>query len=412
VRRVVITGMGVVSPVGIDRRRFFESLVESRSGVRAIELPLKDRLKARLGAQIADFDAAAHIPKERLSQLDRFSQFAVVAAREAWSEARLPQTGAGATCGVYFGTSIGGAAATEAGYDDLFRKDLQRVRPLTVVNAMPNAAAAHVAMTYGITGPTLTYSVACASSAVAVGEAYRAIAAGAFDRAIAGGSESMLVYGVIKGWEALTALATENADAPETSCRPFAQDRSGLVLGEGAAALVLEELEQALARGAQPIAEIVGYGISNDAVHLSRPEVDGQTRAMRMALAEARRHRVELTDIGYVNAHGTATKVGDKVENEALKTIFGDHASRLAVSSTKALHGHMMGAAGAAELIAAVMALEARCVPPTAHLWKRDPECDLDYLPLEARRVPGLRAVMSNSFSFGGTNAVLVASAL
>jgi 3-oxoacyl-[acyl-carrier-protein] synthase II len=409
VRRVVVTGMGVVSPIGQGRQAFFASLLSARSGIRPVEINLFDRLRMRIGGQVKDFDASLHFPKERVPQLDRFSQFALVAAREAWAEADANRTDHGVAAGVYFGTGLGGAATVEAGYEDLFRKDLNRVKPLSVIAAMPHAAAANIAIEFGIKGPCLTYAVACASSAVAVGEAHRAIRSGALRLAIAGGAEALLVYGIMKSWEALMTLAVEDKAAPETSCRPFAQDRTGLVLGEGAAVLVLEDLEHATARGAKALAEIVGYGISNDAVHLSRPDAGGQVRAIQMSLMEAERNGLSAGDIGYVNAHGTATRIGDRIETEALKTALGRHAHRVAVSSTKALHGHLMGAAGATELIAAIMAMEHGVAPPTAHLYKQDPECDLDYVPLVSRPLSELKAVMSNSFAFGGTNAVLVA---
>jgi len=408
-RRVVVTGIGVLSPVGHGKDAFFDSLIAARSGVGVVDIPLADQLKIRIAAQVRGFDPALHFTKERFSQLDRFSQFALVAAREAWAESS-PGAPAGAESGgVYFGTGLGGAGTLEAGYDDLFRKGLNRVKPMSVVAAMPSAAASNVAIEFGLQGPCLTYTVACASSAVAIGEAYRAIASGAIDLALAGGAEAFLVYGIMKSWEALMTLAVEDKAAPETSCRPFAADRTGLVLGEGAGALVLESLDAAQQRGAKILAEIVGYGIANDARHLSRPQVEGQARAMGMALSEAEKHGVAANDIGYLNAHGTATKVGDRVETEAIKAAFGAKAHRLPVSSTKALHGHLMGAGGAVEFIAALMALQRRIAPPTAHLRLADAECDLDYVALAPRALPGLVAVMSNSFAFGGTNVALVA---
>ncbi len=401
--------MGVVSPVGLERQAFFRNLIEARSGIRRVRISLEDRLKIRIGGQVVDFDPLTHFPKERLSQLDRFSQFALVAARQAWREAGAQTLAPGTDCGVYFGTSLGGAGTVQTGYEDLFSKGLNRVRPLSVVAAMPHAAAANIGIEFGIRGPVLTYSVACASSAVAIGEAYRAIGAGALDMALAGGAEALLVYGVMKSWEGLMTLAVEDTAAPETSCRPFAQDRTGLVLGEGAAALVLEGYDHAVARGATILAEIVGYGVSNDAMHLSRPDPQGQAYALGMALKEARTKGTGVEDIGYINAHGTATRIGDQVETASLKIALGDHARKVPISSTKALHGHMMGAAGAAELIAAIMSMEQRVVPPTAHLHHTDPECDLDFVPLEARALSNLGAVLSNSFAFGGTNTALIA---
>jgi 3-oxoacyl-[acyl-carrier-protein] synthase II len=401
--------MGVLTPVGAGRNAFFSSLLSAHSGIGAVVAPFAGQLKIRIAAQVKDFDPTAHFDVRRLSQLDRYTQLALVAAREAHADARLQECDAGTTVGVYFGTSLGGAGTLEAGYEELFRKGSGRVRPLSVVAAMPNAAAANIALDFGIKGPCITYSVACASSAIAIGEAARAIASGAVSVAVAGGSEALLTYGVMKSWESLMTLAIEDRAAPHTSCRPFARDRTGLVLAEGAGVVILEDLEAAAERGAGVHAEIVGYGLSNDGIHLSRPDAEGQARAMSAAIAEAGRHGVDCEDIGYVNAHGTATKAGDKVETESIKRAFGNHARRVAISSTKALHGHLMGAGGAVELIAAILAMEQELVPPTAHLWQPDPECDLDYVPLEPRSSPGLAAVMSNSFAFGGTNAVLIA---
>jgi 3-oxoacyl-[acyl-carrier-protein] synthase II len=409
VRRVAITGMGVIAPNGRSTHEFFDALIACRSGVGAVDIPDADRLSIRIAAQVRGFDAAAHFAKSRLSQLDRFSQFALVASRDAWTQAGFAGAAPSQACGVYFGTGFGGAATLETAYDDLFRKDANRVRPMSVVAAMPHAAAANAAIDLGIEGPCMTYSAACASSAVAIGEAYRAIASGALDSALAGGSEAFITFGVMKSWEALMALALEDKSAPSMSCRPFAADRTGLVLGEGAGALVLESFDAAKARGARILAEIVGYGISNDARTLSRPEAAGQVRAMRMALAEAQRNGVAMTDVGYLNAHGTGTKVGDRIETDSIKLLFGELAHTVPVSSTKALHGHLMGAGGAVELIAAVLAMERRIIPPTAHLAVPDPECDLDYVANVARPAPHLRAVMSNSFAFGGTNVTLVA---
>jgi 3-oxoacyl-[acyl-carrier-protein] synthase II len=405
-RRVAVTGMGVVSPVGTGKSSFFDALLSGKSGISPVDIPHHERLKVRVAGQIKDF--VPDVEKKRLGQLDRFSQFALAAAREAWSEAGISEFNAESS-GVYFGTSIGGAGTLEAGYANLFQKNINRVHPLSVVAAMPNAAAANIALDYGLTGPCLTYSVACASSSVAIGEACRAIQCGAITIALAGGAEALLTFGVMKSWEALMALAPGDAEHPETSCRPFAHDRTGLVLGEGAGALVLEDMEHAKKRGARIVAEVAGYGLSNDAMHLSRPEASGQIRAICAALADAAKYGISPVDVAYINAHGTATTAGDKTETEAIKAAFGTAAAGIPVSSTKALHAHMMGAAGAVEFIAAIMAMNQATAPPTMHLWKPDPECDLDYVPLVPRVLHQPRAVMSNSFAFGGTNAVLIA---
>jgi 3-oxoacyl-(acyl-carrier-protein) synthase len=405
-RRVVATGMGVVSPAGSGVATFFGNLLNGVSGIAAVDIPLHERLKLRLGGQVRDLQA--DFPKERLPQLDRFSQFALAAAHQAWDQAR-PENFDPHSAGVYWGTGFGGAGTMEKSYADVFLHNLPRVHPFAVIAAMPNAAAANIGLDFGLKGACLTYAVACASSAVAVGEASRAIRSGALDLAIAGGAEAVLTFGVMKSWEAMMTLAVADKAKPETSCRPFAKDRTGLVLGEGAGAVVLEDYEHARARGATILAEVAGYGLSNDAVHLSRPDADGQARAMRAALTEAAGYGVALSDIAYLNAHGTATQMGDKVETESIKRIFGDQAHKLPVSSTKALHAHLLGAAGIVEFIVATQAMIQGIAPPTAHLWQPDPACDLDYVPLQPRPLREPRAVMSNSFAFGGSNAVLIA---
>jgi 3-oxoacyl-[acyl-carrier-protein] synthase II len=271
---------------------------------------------------------------------------------------------------------------------------------------MASAPAGHISMRYKICGPTLTYSVACASSAIAVGEAFRALRDGYLDCAIAGGTESMMNDGTIAAWEALTVLAKEHTDGPAASSRPFDKGRTGFVLGEGAAMLVLETEDAMRTRGAQPIAEIVGYGASSDAQNLTQPAADGQVRAMRAALADA---RVAPERIGYINAHATATPVGDTIEIDAIKETFGGHARRLAVSSTKSMHGHLVGAAGALEFAISALALARRKIPPTANLTDPDPDCDLDCVPLVGKEAPDLEYALSNSFAFGGSNAALIA---
>ncbi len=409
-RAVAITGAGIVSPIGIGCERFFDNLIRARTGIGALSLGFADRLRFPIAAQVRDFDPATQPRPEALSGLDRCAQFALVAAREAVARSSLDESRLqGSRTGVWLGTGMGGAQTVETGYEALFQRGEKRLPPLTVVASMANAAAAHIAIETGARGPCLTYSVACASSAIAIGEAARAVACGAVDVALAGGSEALLTYGVMKAWEALMVLAVPDRELPQTSCRPFAKDRSGLVLGEGAGIVVIESLDSAQKRGARPLAELVGYGLSNDGSHLSRPDVVGQTLAMRQALDDAATRGLSEATIGYINAHGTGTKIGDMVETESIKACFGPAAAAIPVSATKALHGHLMGAGGALEFIAAVMALEQRVLPPTAHLWQADPACDLDYVPLQARPAPELEAVMSNSFAFGGANAVLVA---
>jgi 3-oxoacyl-[acyl-carrier-protein] synthase II len=403
-QRVAISGLGVVSAIGNSVPEFFESLVAGRSGVR--RLPFSPEL---VGAT-ANFSPDAHFTKMQQVSLDRFAQFAVVATEQAVRDAGLDAASLGsARVGVYFGSGIGGAETIEESYRSYLDPASQRVSPLSIVLTMPNAAAAHISLKYGIRGPSMTYAVACASAAVAIGEAFRAIRDGYIDIAIAGGSEALLVPGIVAGWNAMRVLAPADRERPERSCRPFALNRSGLVLGEGAGALVLEAAAHAAGRRHPSSTEIAGYGITSDAFHITKPSMDGQAAAMRAALEDAGLHPAS---IGYINAHGTATRVGDIIETQAIEQVFGDEARRVPVSSTKALHGHLLGGAGAVEFIATVMALRTRTLPPTSHLSEADPECHLDYVANVARRVDAIDAAMSNSFAFGGTNAVLIARAV
>jgi 3-oxoacyl-[acyl-carrier-protein] synthase II len=346
-----------------------------------------------------------HFSRLQLSTLDRFAQLGLLAAGQAVAESGLVERDfAGPRVGVYFGSGIGGAESIESTYR-AFLNPQGRVSPMSVVLTMANAAAAQVSLRYAIRGPSLTYSIACASAAVAIGEAFRAIRDGYIDVAIAGGAEALLVPGAVAGWKAMRVLATPDASHPEQSCRPFSANRNGLVLGEGAGALVLESFDHAKGRGSQVLAEVAGYGLSSDATHLAKPDARGQAAAMRASLTDS---ELEPSAIGYINAHGTATPVGDVVETESIREVFGAASSSVAVSSTKALHGHLLGASGAVEFIAALMALRTGTLPPTCHLSHPDPQCDLDFVPNEARHGVALRAVMSNSFAFGGTNAVLI----
>ncbi len=404
-RRVVVTGAGVLAPGGADAPSFFSSLIQCRSSIRLLQSAFADKLQTRIAA-VVDFDAKAHFPGLRAATLDRFSQFALVAARQAVAEAGPGFDAAlRERSGVFWGTGMGGAQTLEQGYDDLYLKGLDRVRPLSVPMLMHNAAAAQIGIEFGIQGPVLCYSTACASSANAIGEAFRAIGHGEIDLAVAGGSDALLTFGALKAWEGLHALALADPSDPAASCRPFSADRTGLVLGEGAGALVLESEQHARLRGATVLAEFAGYGRSNDAAHITKPALEGQVRAMRLALGEA---GLAPAAIGYLNAHGTATPIGDAIETAAIKRAFGEAAAHLPISSTKSMHGHLMGATGAVELIAAMMAMRSGVIPPTANYRQADPDCDLDYVPNSARQGVAIGAVMSNSFAFGGGNAVLV----
>jgi 3-oxoacyl-[acyl-carrier-protein] synthase II len=405
VKRVAVTGIGVVSPLGNDARTFFAGLAAGRPAIARLQGRFHERLASPIGAPVA-FDASSYFPAPKLRMLDRVSQFALVAAAQAVEEARGVFDGIDKSrAGVFVGTGMGGAETADDGYHILYGENSDRVKPFSVLMAMNNAPAAWIGLEYGLTGPNLTYSTACSSSAVSIGEAARRIAAGEADAMVAGGCEAPLNFGTLKAWEALRTLATEDLSDPAASCKPFAKDRSGLVLGEGAAMLVVEEWERATARGARIYAEIAGYGLATDATHITRPSTEGQADAMRRALADA---RMEPGEIGYINAHGTGTQANDAVETAAIKDVFGAAARRIPVSSTKSMHGHLLGAAGALEFAAALLAMQEGVIPPTANLHHPDPECDLDYVPLRARAARP-RAVMSNSFAFGGTNAVLIA---
>ncbi len=402
--RVVITGMGIVSPLGNGCEKFFDNLAAGRSGIRKLTADFADRLSVKIAAE-ADFDAEAHFPKKIARTLDRVSQFALTAASQAWKDAGMElREEEKKWSGVHLGIGMGGARTLEEAYVQLYKQNARRLHPLTVVMAMNNAAASHISMQHGLQGPCLTYSTACSSSAVAIGEAFRQIKHGYSRVMLAGGAESLLTCGVFMSWESIGTLAREAAD-PSASCRPFSKDRSGFVLGEGAAVLVLESRDRALQRGARIYGEVVGYGSTADASHITKPTVDGQAWAMETALHEA---GMSADDIDYINAHGTATEANDLVETQAIKKVFGDRAYKIPVSSTKSMHGHLLGAAASVELVASVLAMNKRTVPPTANLNEPDPECDLDYVPEGARTGMRLNAVMSNSFAFGGTNAVLV----
>lgn len=405
-RRVAVTGLGVVSPVGNTCGEFFDALLAGRSGIRRLSAGFAGQLSARIGGEVA-FDPPTRFAKSRLLLLDRFSQFALDAAAQAVADAGLTfDPPLRKRTGVFVGTGMGGAQTLETGYVDLFLDKKERVSAYSVPRCMNNAAAAQISLDHGLQGPNLTFSTACSSSAIAIGEALRAIRHGYADAAIAGGAESLLTLGIIRAWEALRTLALEDTEDPASSCRPFSADRTGLVLGEGAGMLVLEELNHAVRRGAHIYAEVIGYGASSDATHITKPDTAGQVRAMQLAIADA---GVGVQDIDYINAHGTATLAGDIVETEAIKEVFGAHAARIPVSSTKAVHGHLMGATGAVEFIAAILAIARAAIPPTANLRVPDPACDLDYVPNTARRGVAVHAAMSNSFAFGGSNAVLIA---
>ena len=397
---VVVSGLGVVSPHGDDAQAMFAALLRGESAVRAVfpELP-----KAAPAATL-QFDESRWFTKLQLAGVDRVSQLAVAAADLALQDAGGAAEALGTDrerVGVYAGCGMGGAGALEAAY-----RSGGRVPPLTIPAFMPNAPAGHVAMRHQALGPVITYSVACASSAVAIAEAAKAVQRGEVDVAIAGGSEALIVPGVVMAWQAMMTLASFQGDeAAATSCKPFATDRTGFALGEGAAFLIIESAARARARGARAYATVAGWGISCDATHLTKPDVGGQQRALRAALRTA---GLQPADVGYVNAHGTATKIGDVVESQAIAGLWGDALGGLRVSSTKALHGHLLGAAGALEAAITVLAVHQQQLPPNLHGAGQDPACPLPLVQAGATAAPGLQAALSSSFAFGGTNAALV----
>jgi nodulation protein E len=398
--RVVITGIGVVSPVGCGLNEFWSALVDGRSGIRAIENIPTQRLNTRIAAQVLDFDPNAYFEPKRANQLDRFSQFAVVAARAAVRDAGLDlDEELALQAATVIGTGAGGHITIDDSYFKLYAENAPKLHPLTIPRMMVNAAASQISMDLGLKGPTFTTATACASGTHAIGQAFQMVRSGQAPVAIAGGAEACLTVGTLKAWEALRILSND-------TCRPFSKNRSGLVLGEGAAILVLETRERAVARGAPIYAELQGFGMSADAVDLISPDPDGAARAIRSALLDA---RINAEDVDYVNAHGTGTTLNDRTETKALRSVFGKHADKLAVSSNKGVLAHGLGCAGALEAAATALALHSQIAPPTANFEEKDPECDLDVVPNVARQIP-IRSAISNSFAFGGLNAVLVLS--
>ncbi len=406
-RRVAITGLGLVSPYGGDLADFFGRLCAGQSAVGHLQTDDAPRPLSMPFVSCTAFDPDIALGKPLAGMMDRFAQLGMAAAFDAWNDAGLPrQVGQGMRndWGVAWGTALGGTLTYEKGYRELWQKYRERLSPLTVVLGMNNGASAHMSIQFGLGGVSMTHTVACASSAIAIGEAFRRVRSGEATVMLTGGSDVPQTYGVARAWEALRVMAPGDAESSPSACRPFSRNRNGLVLGEGGAALVLEDWAHAVARGARIHGEIIGYGTTCDHSHLVRPEAAGQIRAIELTLADA---GLAASDIDYVNAHGTATPEGDPVEISALKAVFGNNANRLAVSSTKSMHGHMLGASAAIEAIITVLALRDRAIPPTAHLDALDPECSgVDHVTA-LRSAQPLRAALSNSFAFGGSNAVL-----
>lgn len=403
--RVAVTGIGVVSPSGNSPAEVLANACAGRSAIRRLEAPYAQRLANPLAAP-ARFDGAGHFDPPRLRMLDRVSQFASFSARQALAGSGIDLSQADRRrTGVFLGTGMGGTQSNDEGYRSLYEDGSDRIKPYTVLLGMHNAPAAWICIEHDLRGPSFTYSTACSSSAVAIGEASLRIARGDLDLALAGGAEAPLSLGSLKAWEALHTLATIDAGDASASCKPFARNRSGMVLGEGAAMIVLEPWERAVARGAIILGEIAGYGFANDTGHITRPSIEGQAAAIEAALVAA---AVDPSAIDAINAHGTGTQANDGVETGAIKAVFGPRAARIPISATKAMHGHLLGAAGALECVLSLLAMRGQVALPTMHLDLPDPECDLDFVPNRVRERVAARTMISNSFAFGGANAVLV----
>jgi nodulation protein E len=396
-RRVAVTGLGVICAIGKNTAEVWESLRNGRTGIGPLTIADTARLRFSNVAEVHDYDPKNHFTSSQVDHLDRFAQFALIAAREAardsgivWND-DLRERGA-----IVTGSGIGGQGTQDQGFLDVYARGRERVHPLTIPRTMANAGASHISMEFGLTGPAFTLSTACSSSNHAFGLALQLIRSGGAEIAFAGGSEAPLSFGMLKAWEAMRVIA------PDT-CRPFSRDRRGMILGEGAGMLMLEPLDAARARGAHIYAELAGVGMSADAHHITQPASAGPVRAMREALRDA---GLQPEQIGYINAHGTGTIGNDVTETRAIREVFGAAAEKLPISSTKSMHGHALGAAGAIEAVASLLAMKHGVLPPTANFNERDPECDLDFIPNTARPAR-VEAALSNSFAFGGLNAVI-----
>ena len=391
-REVAVTGVGAVAAPEVGSESLWRAMLQARSGIATLEAPLARGLRTPVAARVRGF-----VPPADPRRTDPFVQFALAASAEALGRAELMHRVAGPRTAVVMGTGIGGETTRDAGMRALYLDGAARLDPHTLPKVMPSSAASRVAMAHGVTGPVFSVTSACASAAHAIGLAFRMVRSGTVDTAIAGGSEACLTFGTLKAWESLRVLSPD-------LCRPFSRGRRGLVLGEGAGVLLLERADRARARGARIAAEIAGFGMSSDACDMLRPEVGGPVRAMRAALLDA---CVPLEQVGHINAHGSGTRANDEIESRAIAKVFGRRTGEIAVTSTKAVHGHVLGASGALEAIATIEAIRHRLVPPIANFLAPDPACDLNVVTGGPRRVD-IHAALSNSFAFGGLNAVLV----
>ena len=406
-RRVVVTGLGCISPVGNNVKDTWTSLIQGKSGVGRITLFDCSDYPTRIAAEIKGFDSSAYLSSKESKHSDRFVQFAVAAAKQAFADARLDMTKEDPTrIGVWVGTGMGGLSTIEEGYLDLQKKGPAKVRPFFIPMIICNMAPGQISISLGVKGPNSCTVSACASSGHAIGDAFKIIQRGSAEMMVAGGTECAITRLGVAGFCALKALSTRN-DEPLTASRPFDKTRDGFVIAEGAVMVILEELEHAKKRGAVIYGELIGYGMTGDAYHITAPDPEGAgaTGCMRMALEDA---QLKPSDISYINAHGTSTQLNDKIETKAIKQLFGETAYRIPVSSTKSVTGHLLGAAGAIEFMVCCLALRDEIIPPTINYHTPDPECDLDYVPNEARKAK-LEVVLSNSLGFGGHNVTLIA---
>ncbi|MEM9581993.1 MAG: beta-ketoacyl-[acyl-carrier-protein] synthase family protein [Pseudomonadota bacterium] len=396
-RRVAITGQGTINALASSASATFEAFREGRCGIGPLDIRDVDRLAIQIGGQVHDYDPQQEFNRQEISLYDRFTQFTLHAAREAIAQSGLSFTGdLAAQSGVILGTSGGGLNTQDENYRAVYEEGKNRVHPFVVPKLMNNAAASHVSMQYNLKGPSFTVATACASSNHAMGQAFNFIRSGMAKVIVTGGSESMLCFGGVKAWEGLRVMSKD-------ACRPFSANRNGMVQGEGAAVFVMEDYEHAKARGAEILAEVIGFAMTSDASDIVMPSRQGAARAISGAMKDA---RIDPTEVGYINAHGTGTAANDKTECAAVSDAFGAHADNLMMSSTKSMHGHVIGGTGAIELLACIMALRDGVIAPTVNYEEPDPECALDVVPNEARDAK-VDVVLSNAFAFGGLNAVL-----
>ncbi len=397
-RRVAITGLGCVSALGVGVEKFWQSVTAGESGIGPVTLLPRAKLNVAIAAEANDYDSSDYFEPKKCALLDRFAQFAIVAAREALGDSGLDPSrdGLAARTAIVLGSGVGGKTTDDEAFYKLYGEGQPRVSPTVIPRVMGSSAASQVSIDLSLTGPGFTVSSACAAANHAIGQAAMLVQHGVADAALAGGSEACITLGTWKAWEALRVLSPE-------PCSPFSLGRRGMTLGEGAGFLMLEPLDAAQARGVRIYAELAGCGMSSDAGHIVDPSQAGAARAIQAALADA---SIAPEQVGYVNAHGTGTKLNDLIETRAIRQVFGSHADRLAVSASKSMHGHALGASGALEAIACALAIHDGVLPPTANFGDPDPECDLDYLQEGARQVQ-VEAALSNSFAFGGLNAVL-----